>query len=152
MTLGPTLEGGLKIIPEEEVEWQVLLAIAVDADDQLASRYSDLMDEDSMWEDIVVPDLAAEFQGQRERVRQAVREAKESEEGELLLRRGDADLWYGAINQARLSLESRYQLSAVFDGDEGSLPSGEVRSAYFRNEFYGSLQLLIMKYMMEDLG
>ena len=56
MTIGPTIAGGLKLVPEEDEDWLILLEIANDGDSDLSQRLATLMDEDSMWEDIVVPE------------------------------------------------------------------------------------------------
>ena len=68
MKIGPTMAGGLKIVPESEHDWMLLLGIAGDGDDDLAIRLAGLMDEDSMWDEIVVPELENEFSEQRKTV------------------------------------------------------------------------------------
>jgi len=109
MTIAPTVSGGLKLIPEEEQDWMVLLEIAHDGDGDLAQHFAGLMDEDSMWEDIVVPELESEFSAQRKTVLKAVMEAREKESDGLIIERKDAEEWYGALNQARLAMEGKYR-------------------------------------------
>ncbi|MDC1206970.1 hypothetical protein N8Z81_05305, partial [Akkermansiaceae bacterium] len=73
MTVIPTVEGGLKLIPEEDYDWNVLSAIALDAHEDLAKRFGGMMDEESMWDDIVVPDLELHFGSQLEEVIRALK-------------------------------------------------------------------------------
>ncbi|MGB0144878.1 MAG: hypothetical protein ACPGAP_08905, partial [Akkermansiaceae bacterium] len=72
MTIGPTVAGGLKLIPEEDQDWLVLLEIAKDGDGRLSRRLAGLMDEESMWNEIVVPELEEDFSKQRLEVVMAV--------------------------------------------------------------------------------
>jgi len=150
MTLGPTLGGGLKLIPEEVQDWLVLLEIATDANEKLASRFGDLMDEDAMWDEIVVPELETEFSEQRKHVLKVVREARESEEKEIIINSEDSDMWYGALNQARLSLEAEYQFGPREFAKAEEIEDQEMRSAYLRDEFYLTLQSLILRYVVTD--
>lgn len=76
MTVGPTVAGGLKLVPETEHDWMLLIGIAGDSDSDLAGRLAGLMDEDSMWDEIVAPELAEEFSKQRITVVKEVMRAK----------------------------------------------------------------------------
>lgn len=150
MTLGPTLGGGLKLVPEEPQDWLVLLEIAVDGRKDLASEFGALMDEDSMWEEIVVPELEAEFSVQRAHVLKVVKGAQDSGEEEIVIVPKDADLWYGALNQARLSLEAEFQFGPREFARPEEISDPDMRSAYLRDEFYLTLQSLILRYVLSD--
>lgn len=150
MTITPTLSGGLKLIPEEEQDWEVLLKIAYDGEGRLGEHFASLMNDGAMWEEIVVPELEAEFSGQREMVLRAVQEARGSEGGELVIEREDAAAWYGAFNQARLVLEQRHRFGSSELIKVEAIEDGAMRSAYFRNEFYGAVQSLLLEYVMCD--
>jgi hypothetical protein len=147
MTLGPTVGGGLKLIPEEVQDWLVLLEIAADAHQDLASSFAKLMDEDAMWDEIVVPELETEFGAQKKHVLQVVRKARRSNQEEIIIDVQDADLWYGALNQARLSLENQYRFGAMNLSSANDIEEREARSAYLRNDFYLTLQSLILRYI-----
>jgi len=150
MTLAPTLNGGLKLIPEERQDWLVLLEIAVDASANLAREFGGLMDEDSMWDEIVVPELEAEFSVQRKHVLKAVKKARRAKEKEIVIEPKDADLWYGALNQARLSLEAEYQFGPREFAEPEEIQDPAMRSAFLRDEFYLTLQSLILRYVSTD--
>jgi len=150
MTIGPTVGGGLKLVPEEEQDWLVLLEIAHDGDNDLASELAGLMDEDSMWDEIVVPELQTEFSTQRRLVLKAIIEARSSGDEEVVIEPGDAESWYGALNQARLALESEYRFGPRELNNPGKIESAKMRSAYFRNDFYCTVQSLLLKYVMSD--
>lgn len=150
MTLAPTLDGGLQLVPEVEQDWLVLLEIAADGSEDFAQRFAGLMDEDSMWEDIVVPDLQVEFSAQRTHVLEAVKKARHTESGEILIGPADADLWYGALNQARLTMESQYHFGPREFADPEEIVDPVMRSAFLRDEFYLTLQSLIMRFVMEE--
>ncbi len=150
MTIAPTVSGGLKLIPEEDQDWVVLLKIAHDGDGDLAQHFAGLMDEDSMWEDIVVPELESEFSTQRKKVLKDVMEARERKSDGLIIDRKDAEIWYGAFNQARLAMEEKYRFGPREFRDSDDFEDEEMRSAYFRNEFYGTVQSLLLEYVMVD--
>jgi len=151
MRIGPTLSGGLKLLITEERDWFVLLGIAEDADGDLAKHFASLMDEDSMWEDIVVPELESDFSKQRETVLKMVVEAKKAEEEEVVIERTDAEAWYGALNQARLVMEERYQFGPRELREPEEIQDSEMRSAYFRNDFYCTVQSLLLQYVMDEV-
>lgn len=147
MTVGPTVAGGLKLVPETEHDWMLLIGIAGDSDSDLAGRLAGLMDEDSMWNEIVVPELNEEFSKQRITVVKEVMKAKE-EEGDIHILKGNAEVWYGALNQARLALEDRYKFGAREDVDPKMFEDSSARAAYFRNNFYSHVQGLLLQYVM----
>ena len=69
--------------------------------------------------------------------------------GELFIRREEAEDWYGALNQARLGLESRYEFGQLeqIEGPE-DFPDDK-RYAYVRSQFYSSLQSVLLEYVLE---
>ena len=150
MTIAPTLSGGLKILPEEDEDWMVLLEIADDGDCDLARQFAGLMDEDSMWEDIVMPELESEFANQRLAVVRAVAKARKSGEGEVVIESADAETWYGALNQARLAMESKYKFGPRELRSPEEIEDREKCSAYFREDFYSAIQSLLLRYVMVD--
>ncbi len=149
MNVLPTLEGGLCILPESDTDWAELEFISADVgrSAHLAESLADLMDEDSEWEEYVVPDLEESFNHQCRYVSAVIERAREDNELAVFITPEDAEKWYGAINQARLALESRYQLEAIKDA-EGL--EGELRSAYFRDRFYLFLQSMLLDYVIRD--
>jgi len=153
MKVLPTLEGGLCIIPESEADWMELDLICTDAvrPAHLAESLADLMDADSDWEEFVVPDLEESFNNQCRFVTATIENARDHNEKAIFITPTQAEKWYGAINQARLSLETRYKLDAVeTEGDLEEVVS-EVRSAYFRNRFYLFLQSMLLEFVMDGV-
>jgi|TARA_B110000914_G_scaffold38283_1_gene31517 hypothetical protein len=150
MTIGPTIAGGLKLVPEEDEDWLILLEIANDGDSDLSQRLATLMDEDSMWEDIVVPELEQEFSKQRLDVMVEVVKAKGEEAEAIHIDKESAETWYGALNQARLAIESKYTFGPRELNSPGEIEDPEARSAYFRNDFYCTIQSLLLRYVMDD--
>lgn len=149
MTIGPTVAGGLKLVPEEKQDWEVLQTIALDGEGKLSERFGDLMDEDAVWEEIVVPELEGDFSRQREEVAKEVARAKASDEP-IHIEKDRAEIWYGALNQARLELEARFKFGPRELRNPGEMGSGEERSAFFRNDFYCTVQSLLLRYVMTD--
>jgi len=121
MKIAPTLDGGLAIEPSSDIDWEVLAMIVQDigGSDHLSKS------------------LAS--------VAAAIKEARSKEETAIFIHPEKADVWYGALNQARLALESCYQLSDYDDFDEAS---EDLRSAYFRDRFYCFLQSTLLEYVM----
>ena len=155
MIIGPILQGGLKMIAEEEKDWEVLKCIRKDATGDLSRRLSSLMDDDSMWDEIVAPELTELFSDQvnfvDEKIMEAWRKSEDSseEEGEIVILKEEADMWYGALNQARLSMEARYRLGPREEREIEEVSDEEVKSAHYREEFYVTVQSLLMQYAMD---
>lgn len=160
MRVMPTLDGGLRIDVETATDWLVLEQIAPDAlqdgTGNLPERLGALMDDDSEWDELVIPELRNYFSGQLRTVTngilQAQREAEadgEGSEGELFIPRADGSEWYGALNQARLALESRFRFGPALGVTEiESFPASK-RSAYIRSQFYCALQTVLLEHVLE---
>lgn len=148
MKIVPTLEGGLSIQPESDTDWSVLEMIITDIGRpaHLAESLADLMDDESEWDEWVVPDLAEGFHSQSSYVTNAVQHGREQSAGAVMVSPSDADHWYGALNQARLALQARYRLDAMETLDD---ISAEVIEAYYRDRFYASLQSLLLEFVMD---
>lgn len=147
MNVIPTLEGGLAIQPESEVDWMVLETICADIGRpaHLAESLAGLMNDDSDWEELVVPDLEQNFNVQCDFVKRVIEDARERNGQAVFIKKHEAEKWYGALNQARLSLEARYDLHAKDDLEDAPT---ELRSAHFRDRFYLQLQSLLLDYVM----
>jgi hypothetical protein len=147
MTILPTLEGGLSIQPESDADWAVLDMIVVDMGrpGHLAESLAGLMDDESEWDEWVVPDLVESFSKQTGYVAAAIQYARTFSEESILITPNGAEYWYGAVNQARLALQARYKLDAI-----GSLDDApeEVVQAYFRDRFYTALLSFLLEYVM----
>jgi hypothetical protein len=152
MKILPTLDGGLCILPESEIDWQELELISSDEDRpmHLAASLADLMDQDSEWDEYVVPDLEENFRGQTQVVAGIIQKARISNERAIFISPADAEHWYGAINQVRLSLHARYDVEELSDDGELNDVDPELKSAYYRNRFYLLLQSMLLEYILED--
>ncbi|MFT6862886.1 MAG: hypothetical protein ACJAVK_001446 [Akkermansiaceae bacterium] len=149
MKIGPTVAGGLKLVPEAEKDWIVLLEIANDGQGKLSKRLAKLMDEDSMWDEIVVPELEQEFSKQRLAVMREVVKAKE-DKSDIHIVKKSAEIWYGALNQARLGLEERYKFGPREFTEASKIEDPVARAAYYRSDFYCTVQSLLLQYVMKD--
>ena len=151
MKVAPVLKGGLRIDVESSMDWMVLRCIPYDARGgglDLADRVSAPMSGDEGiedWRDYVLPDLRDGFNAQLAAIEAAVEAAgSEDEPGELFILKEDAELWYGGLNQARLALEERYDLSNAILAE---MTPGK-RSAWFRSQFYLHVQSLLLTHVM----
>lgn len=148
MKAAPTLDGRLRIDAESEADVFALKSVVVDAGDSpenLAEDVGGLMplelSED--WTEIILPELHGHF---REQVTAVARSVKDVTPGDtVFIGKEDAELWYGALNQARLSLESRYKFeNRPFDDMDP-----EQRNARIRSHFYQVVQGLILDFLMD---
>ena len=151
MKVAPTLEGGLRLDLESPIDWMVLRAITYDARGvsvHLADRLGGLMDDDPQaedWREYVVPDLHETFDSQLAAVEQALGDAGDGEgAAEIFITPQTGGLWFGALNQARIALEERYDFSAC---EDRAMTPG-MKSAYFRSQTYQSLQSLLLRHVM----
>ncbi len=157
MKVVPTLEGGLRIEVETATDWLVLEQIAPDAleggAENLPTRLSALMDEDSEWDEMVVPELQDFFTGQLRMVRDTIHAAQEESsdapEGQFLIMREDGVQWYGALNQARIALETHYSFGPGQDVTEAESFPPPKRSAFIRSQFYCALQSVLLEHVLE---
>ena len=146
MKILPTLEGGLCIIPESEIDWDELQLICSDDDrpTYLAESLADLMDEDSEWGEYVVPDLEEGFRNQTQFVDATIKRARQNKEPAIFIPPAEAELWYGAINQVRLSLQASYDVEELDEAGDVDEMESELKSAYFRNRFYLLMQSMLL--------
>ena len=146
----PTLEGGLCILPESEIDWDELQLICSDDDrpTYLAESLADLMDGDSEWGEYVVPDLEENFRNQTRFVDAAIKQARQNNEPAIFIPPAEAERWYGAINQVRLSLQASYDVEDLDESVDLNDWEPELRSAYFRNRFYLLLQSMLLEFIM----
>ena len=158
MKLAPTLEGGLRIDADAVEDWMVLDAICADAagmpGESLYDRLSEKMMRDDDWEEFVAPDIRDQFSDQVIHVSRALSGASrnEEQEGVVFISKEDAPIWYGAINQARMTLEHAYQLSELEEFaeiDELGHLSDEKLSAVVRGHFYSTFQSLLLEYVLD---
>ena len=154
----PTLEGGLRIEVETATDWLVLEQIAPDAleggAEELPGRLSALMDEDSDWEEMVVPELEDFFTGQLSKVKNTIETAhrktkEENADGLVTIKRAEGMEWYGALNQARIALENRYQFGRTQEITEVETFPPPKRSAFIRSQFYCALQSVLLEHVIE---
>ena len=150
MKILPTLEGGLCIIPESEIDWDELQLICSDDDrpTYLAESLADLMDEDSEWGEYVVPDLEEGFRNQTQFVDATIKRARQNKEPAIFIPPAEAELWYGAINQVRLSLQASYDVEELDEAGDVNEMESELKSAYFRNRFYLLMQSMLLEFIM----
>lgn len=147
------VNGGLKLVPTSDQDWYVLLKVGIDAEYDLAGELAGLMDEDAMWDDIVMPELADEFSKQRSVVRNQVLEAKqadleEGEEAEIVIDPERVESWYGVFNQARLGLEEKYKFGQNDDREPDEIENIDEREAYYRTRFYSFVQQSLLEFVM----
>ena len=148
MKAAPTLDGRLRIDAETEIDLMVLRAIVTDAvrhghalADYLAGGMPDELQAD--WEHFVTADLQQQFDGQLAYVAE---ELKSLEVGQpLFIDRQQADSWYGALNQARLSLEEKHRFGSASPDEL----SDESRDAMRRSHFYLAVQNLLLDFLMQ---
>ncbi|TAE78593.1 MAG: hypothetical protein EAZ65_04335 [Verrucomicrobia bacterium] len=155
MKVAPLLKGGLRIDVESPLDWRILRGITQDARTgglDLADRVSSAMladPESDDWRDYVVPDLRDGFDAQLAIIERAVADAATTaagceEPGRIFIHPEEAEDWFGGLNQARLALEERHNLSAAI---ESEMTPGR-RSAWFRSQFYADIQGMLLTLVM----
>ena len=153
----PTLEGGLRIEVETSTDWLVLEQIAPDAleggGEDLPARLSALMDEGSEWDEMVVPELEDFFTGQlrtvRDTIHAAQQESTDAPEGQFFITQAEGAQWYGALNQARIALETHYQFGPGQELTEVESFPAPKRSAFIRSQFYCALQSVLLEHVLD---
>ena len=156
MKIAPTIEGGLRIDPENEIDWHLLRSIMLDAnggDHDLATRLGDMISNKEIsddWKDIVVPDLRESFSDDLHHVYAAIETAAafpKNNETPIWITPADAYKWYSALNQARLELEEAYHFGANPESDPKNLKPVR-HEALLRSRFYCQLQSVILEHVL----
>ena len=152
MKIAPTIEGGLRIDPENEIDWHLLRSIILDAsasNHDLAGRLGDLISHERIsedWQDNVVPDLRESFSDDLHHVYAAIETASafpKDNETPIWISPTDAHKWYSSLNQARLELEEIYHFGQEPESDSKNLKPIR-RDALLRSRFYCGLQSVIL--------
>lgn len=115
----------------------------------LAERLGDVPDEGSMrsdWQEFVIPELSQGFTNQLATIERVLAGLDAEAPEPIFIVKEEAELWYGGLNQARLALEERYH----FHGDDPEVMTPGKRTAWFRSQFYTSLQCLLLEFLMRD--
>ena len=152
MKAAPTLDGRIRIDIESKLDWMIMQAIPHDArmtGVDLADRLGDVLEDDgsvSDWEEFVLPDLRVTFNSQLEGIERVLAALDEEETEPIFIVKEEADTWYGGLNQARLALEDRYH----FEEEQPEEMSPGKRTAWFRSQFYQTLQSLLLEFLMRD--
>ncbi len=160
MTVAPTLDKGLRIDVDSPTDWQVLEMICTDAASQggttLAESLADFMEDDADWAELMTPELHQQFNEQITHVSKAISSAKKENDltGTVSIKHEDADIWFGAINQARISLENRFKLSEVEEQYQDNIDPEDISdpallSAIIRYDFYSRIQTIMIEYILD---
>lgn len=152
MKAAPTLDGRIRIDIESKLDWMIMRAIPHDARTagvDLADRLDDVIEDDasiSDWEEFVLPELREGFSGQLEHIEMVLASLDEGSPHPIFIVKEEAETWYGGLNQARLALEDRYH----FHGQDPEEMTPGRRTAWFRAQFYQTLQSLLLEFLMLD--
>lgn len=152
------MEGGLRVDLEEPTDWLLLRHLIDDAcqrEQSLAHELSEQIKEPEIqedWLEFVVPDLQEQFASSLEKVREVMAKTVEEYDGgsgSLWITRDLGYDWYSSFNQARLSIEARFSFGDA--PKQEVLESGDPakRSAYYRSQFYGAVQGLLLEHVLE---
>jgi hypothetical protein len=156
MKIAPTLEGGLRIDPESDLDWQILRMISADANQHetdLADRLGGMVRDERIaedWMECVVPDLREAFCDDLFQIQAAIEAAAAFHSDgahSIWISKEDAFAWYSALNQARLALEEMYRFKNEPDIDSENAPSPR-QQAFLRSQFYCALQSLILEHAL----
>ncbi len=157
MKMAPTLDGGLRIDADSLTDWMILELICADAarlpGSPLYEQLSSHLEKDDDWKEFVEPDIKSQFSEQITHVSRALSTATKDEThaGSIFITPQNAPIWYGAINQARLSLEKQFNLSKldhIDDEDDLADLDDDLRGAVIRNHFYTAIQSLLLDYVL----
>lgn len=152
-----TQRGELRIDLEDLTDWGLLESLFQDIQltkRPLAERMGEFVTDEGVaedWQDLVVPDLNVRFEGEVSCVADAIEKAalsSDTDEGSILIRRSDAMQWYGALNQARLSLEEHYGFGSAEELDPSEFSADEY-AAFLRGQLYLSIQSALLHHVLQ---
>lgn len=142
--------GELRVRIEDESDWELLLEAVEDSRGDLASLLGQEMKEDELWEEYVVPEMAAMFEGRQAHFYDNITRARDRGDKEILIIGKDADLWYGIMNQARLNLMAKYCWEEKGKPSLNQCKDPQERLALLRESFYLHIQSLILEYLWDE--
>lgn len=155
MRIDPTECGDLRIEIEDALDWARLELITIDGarlEGKLGSSLGAKMKMDDDWKSYVLPDIDQAFSEQIQFVNREINAARSEspQQGELHITSENVDQWYGALNQARLALETEHALSTLDDNDIEMFEELDhgLRSAIIKNHFYLFVQSHLLQHVM----
>ncbi len=155
MKITPTLHKGINIDIESLLDWVKLESIAVDGarlEGKLGNNLGAKMHMDEDWKSYVLPDIDHSFSEQIKYVSQEIKAARSpsTETGELQITPENVDMWYGALNQARLALETEHALSILNEEDFDHFEEldEELKRAVVKSHFYLFIQSHLLQHVM----
>ena len=127
--------------------WDMLERVCGDGGPELAEELARPMRQvpemGADWEEFVLPELAGLFDGQRERIAAALRRARDSGTGRIVVAAGEVEDWYAVLNQARLGMERRHRISTLSEGEADPA----LREVLWRYQVCLELQDLMLRVM-----
>jgi len=148
MQLGPTIDGRVKIVINDENDFAFFAELLQDAMgeddtqplvDQLARKGAD---ED--WEEFVKPDLVEQFHQEKLKVGEVLAKLQNEEETEIFIGPENAQDWYSTLNQARLHLENIHKVSEMPDDGLSSYEPHEIQ-VKMKYDLYTQIQSVILE-------
>jgi len=153
MNISPTSEPGIRIDIESLLDWSRLQLIVVEAakqENSLALVLGRNMDMEDDWVDYVLPDIQDGFNEQVKFVDNTLKKArsKNVESGEIFITPENVHYWYGALNQARLTLEANFNVSNYSELEDLDSLEESVKSSVIKNHFFCALQSQLLTHVM----
>lgn len=151
MKIGPTIDKRVKLLLDDDGDYYLLSQLIQDASDsgnieKLANQVGkNVVDED--WEEFVKPDLIAKYKSDVLKVNAILKKAHEEKTEEIFISQEDFQEWYSTLNQARLHLESSYNLSALNEHVDPKDVDPDLLEPVIKGNFYTHLQSLILEFL-----
>ncbi len=151
MKLGPTIDGRIKIEIDHSGDFYLLAEMLQDAagDEQtthLANHVGQHLDDED-WEEFVKPDLVVKFKQDILTVSNILAAAQDEQQKEFFISSEDAAAWYSTVNQARIFLEGKYELSELDEEYDPISGDPDLVEPFVKGRFYIQLQSLILEYL-----
>lgn len=154
-----TTEGDCEILIENDMEKEIFPCIIRDARSQGREWMSDSLGPDfedewfPCWQEWVQPEVQQAFSAQLE----SVNKRRKDVNNVIRIPAKELELWYGAVNQARMVLDDIFHfldddLSDDFDevmSDYAGQWEAEKQGAYHRMHFYAWFQEIMLEGMMQ---
>lgn len=151
MKIGPTIDKRVKLLLDDDGDFYLLSQLIQDASnsgniEKLANQVGENVTEDD-WEEFVKPDLIAKYKSDIIKVNALLKKAHEEKAAEIFISQEDFQEWYSTLNQARLHLESTYNLSSLHENVSPEEVEQELLEPVVKGNFYTHLQSLILEFL-----
>lgn len=137
--------GALRVVRHNKYDMAVLHELISHDLRGLPRRLREDLDFEPEWGNPLGPNSIEEYSSQRNFVVEAVTTALEADEKKIVIDLGEGEAWYGALNQARITIDEEFEVSKLGNPSLDEINDEDLRFACSRFWIYYSIQMAVLE-------